>query len=47
MLLKKIGMEWKATLSICMPVEIAFSVLGQRIKTMLTEPRGRGRVAGG
>ena len=32
-LLKKTGIEWKAALSTCMPVEMAFSVLGQRIIT--------------
>ena len=32
-LLKKTGIEWKAVLSTCMPVEMAFSVLGQRIIT--------------
>jgi hypothetical protein len=32
-LLKKTGMERKAAGSMCMPVEMAFSVLGQRIMT--------------
>ncbi|MGA8990567.1 MAG: hypothetical protein WB500_09335 [Rhodoplanes sp.] len=34
MLLKKTGMQLKAARSICMPVEMAFRVLGQWIMTM-------------